>query len=86
MKEKEEEFVVYVLYSKTHNKAYTGFTSSIIERFNSHNKLSKKGYTHKFRPWVVIYIKFFATKKEAMNYEKFLKTGKGRRFIKENYL
>ena len=85
MKE-EEEFVVYVLYSKTYNKTYTGFTSNIIERFHSHNKLSKKGFTRKYRPWIVIYIKFFTTKKEAMNYEKFLKTGKGRQFIKENYL
>ncbi|SEF65871.1 GIY-YIG catalytic domain-containing protein [Halpernia humi] len=31
------EFVVYVLYSEKYDKYYTGFTSSLIERFYSHN-------------------------------------------------
>ena len=78
-----EEFVVYILFSKDYGKTYVGFTSNLIERFKSHNNLSKKGYTIKFRPWQVIYVEFFTTKSEALKREKLLKTGKGRAFIKE---
>ena len=78
-----EEFVVYKLLSKDYGKTYVGFTSNLIERFISHNYLSKKGYTIKFRPWQVIYVEFFTTKSEALKREKRLKSGKGREFIKE---
>ena len=78
-----EEFVVYILFSKDYDKTYVGFTSNLIERFKSHNYLSKKGYTIKFRPWQVIYVEFFTTKSEALKREKLLKSGKGREFIKE---
>lgn len=78
-----DEFVVYVLYSKEYGKTYVGFTSNLIERFKSHNFLSKKGYTIKFRPWVVIHLEFFSSKTEALKRENLLKTGKGREFIKE---
>ncbi len=78
-----EEFVVYILFSKDYDKTYVGFTSNLIERFKSHNYLSKKGYTIKFRPWQVIYVEFFTTKSEALKREKLLKSRKGREFIKE---
>ena len=78
-----EEFVVYILFSKDYDKTYVGFTSNLIERFKSHNYLSKKGYTIKFRSWQVIYVEFFTTKSEALKKEKLLKSGKGREFIKE---
>ncbi|MGV8915687.1 MAG: GIY-YIG nuclease family protein [Kaistella sp.] len=45
------EFVVYILYSKTHQKRYVGFTSDLISRFHSHNTFSKKGFTIRYRPW-----------------------------------
>ncbi|MRX38307.1 GIY-YIG nuclease family protein [Flavobacterium sp. LC2016-23] len=69
-----EDFVVYILYSETFNKNYTGFTSNLIERFKSHNHPGTKGYTVKFRPWMVIYVEFFYSKAEAMKREKYLKT------------
>ncbi len=78
-----EEFVVYILFSEDYGKTYVGFTSNLIERFKSHNYLSKKGYKIKFRPWQVIYVEFFTTKSEALKREKLLKSGKGREFIKE---
>ena len=78
-----DEFVVYILYSKAYSKTYVGFTSNLIERFKSHNYLSKKGYTIKFRPWTVIHVEFFTTKSEALKREKLFKSGKGREFIIE---
>ncbi|MFY8213632.1 MAG: GIY-YIG nuclease family protein [Flavobacterium sp.] len=78
-----DEFVVYILFSKRFNKTYVGFTSNLVERFKSHNQLSKTGFTTKYRPWEVIYVEFFYTKSEALLKEKFFKTGIGREIIKE---
>ena len=80
----DEEFVVYILFSSSFKKTYIGFTSNLIERFKSHNHLSPKGFTAKFRPWQVVFVKVFKSKIEAMKYEKYLKTGAGRDFIKNN--
>jgi putative endonuclease len=74
-------FTVYILYSVTAQKHYTGFTSNLEQRLLSHNELGKD-WTASYRPWRLIFTKEFATKKEAMGYEKWLKTGVGRDFIK----
>ena len=78
-----DEFVVYILFSKRLNKTYVGFTSNLVERFKSHNQLSKTGFTTKYRPWEVIYVEFFHSKSDALLKEKFFKTGIGREIIKE---
>ncbi|MHB1105698.1 MAG: GIY-YIG nuclease family protein [Lutibacter sp.] len=57
----DSEFVTYVLYSKNYNKIYIGFTSNLIVRFLSHNKLGK-GFTAKYSPWEVFIWKFFSQK------------------------
>ena len=74
-------YTVYILYSYKHQKHYTGFTSNLEQRLLSHNDLGK-GWTSKCRPWKLIYTKEFDSKREAMEYEKWLKTGVGRDFIK----
>ena len=79
-----KEYVVYILKSLSSQKHYVGYTSNLISRFNSHNFLGKKGYTTRYRPWRVIHVEFYVTKKEAIFREKFLKSGKGREWMKEN--
>ncbi|UZO79590.1 GIY-YIG nuclease family protein [Aquimarina sp. ERC-38] len=81
-----EEFVVYVLYSEKYRKHYTGFTTSLIERFKSHNKLTTKGWTIRYRPWKVVYIEFCNSKQEALSREKFLKSDSGRRWLKDKLI
>jgi len=46
-------FTVYVLHSPAHDKIYIGYSSNLTKRFLSHNKLGTKGWTIKFRPWVL---------------------------------
>ena len=74
-------FIVYVLYSSKYNKIYIGYTSNLKQRMLSHNELATKGYTVKFRPWAIMFTENFDSKKEAMDREKALKSGKGRDFI-----
>jgi putative endonuclease len=81
-------YLVYILYSKTFDKTYVGYTQDLIDRFYSHNKFATKGYTIRFRPWEVMHIELFKTKKEAIAREKYYKSGAGRaqiKLIKENF-
>ncbi len=79
-----EEYVVYIMRSERHNKIYKGCAGNLIERFRSHNSLNKKGWTLRFRPWKVVFVRFFTPKKEAILFEKFLKIDVGREWIEGN--
>ena len=79
-------FVVYVLHSQSFDKIYIGYTSNLEQRIKSHNELSKKGWTLKFRPWEVIHQEEFATIMEAMKREKELKSYQGREWIRRTFL
>ncbi len=74
-------FTVYVLCSAVYNKIYIGFTSDLQVRFLFHNQISKKGWTKRYRPWIIYYSEEFRSKTEAMRREKELKTASGRDFI-----
>ena len=74
-------YQVYALYSPSFEKIYIGYTSNLAERMISHNHLSTKGYTIRYRPWKVVYTESHKSKKEAMVREKQLKSAKGREFI-----
>ena len=75
-------FTVYVLYSPAFDKIYIGYSSNLTERLLSHNELGKKGWTIKFRPWILVYTEVFSTKSDAMKREKELKSYQGRVFIR----
>ena len=76
-------YTVYCLYSQKHDKIYIGFTQNLIQRFYSHNTMSHKGWTVKYRPWVVIYTEVHQSKTTAMKREKTLKTYRGRLKMRE---
>jgi putative endonuclease len=78
----EAEFVVYILYSYSGKITYVGYSQGSIERFYWHNVRSKKGFTIRYRPWIMVHIEFYDNKKEAMQREQFLKSGVGRQWIK----
>ena len=78
------EYVVYILWSENYDKTYVGFTSSLINRYHSHNSLSRKGWTKSYRPWKVVHLDFFETKQGALRKEKYYKSGVGRAYIKDN--
>jgi len=75
-------YTVYALYSKEFDKIYIGFTSNMETRFYSHNVAATKGYTVKYRPWIILYTEETENKAVAMKREKELKSSKGRLFIR----
>lgn len=73
---------VYVLKSVINNRLYTGSTNNWQRRFEEHN-LGKSKYTRITRPFVLVYREEYKTRLEARRRERFLKTGKGREFLKQ---
>jgi putative endonuclease len=74
-------YTVYILFSEKFSKHYSGFTQNLELRLRSHNHFGH-GWTAKYRPWKLIFSIDFLNKQEAMRYEKWLKSGAGRDFIK----
>jgi putative endonuclease len=75
------KFIVYTLFSENFNKHYIGFTSNLEQRLISHYELGKD-WTARYRPWKLIFTKEFDNKKDAIQFERWLKSGTGRDFIK----
>jgi putative endonuclease len=82
-------FTVYILYSISWGKSYVGYTNNVARRLQEHNITESKGFTLRYRPWTLIHTEVFDTKAEAMQKEKFYKSGVGRNEVKviiEKYL
>ncbi len=75
----------YVLQSLKNKKLYKGSTSNLKERIFCHNA-GKVKYTSKYMPWVLVYFEEFNTRTEAIQREKFFKSGKGREWLKNNLI
>jgi len=65
-------FYVYIIYSKTFDFYYKGFSENIPHRLLYHNENRSK-YTSNKGPWELVYSKGFETKKEALIEELRLK-------------
>ena len=73
-------FYTYVLKSNKDDKLYVGFTSNLERRLEDH-KEGKVNSTKNRRPFELIYYEACASKRKAINREKYFKTGFGRRFL-----
>jgi len=62
-------------------RLYTGSTNNIERRLYEHN-VGQTRYTSLTRPFELVYKEAYNTSLEAKKREKFLKTGKGREFLK----
>ncbi|SMC79725.1 GIY-YIG nuclease family protein [Moheibacter sediminis] len=74
------KFTVYVLFSEKYSKHHSGFTINLEESLLSHNE-NGNGWTAKYSPWKLIFSKEFETKKDAIKFEKWLKSRVGIDFI-----
>jgi putative endonuclease len=78
-------FFAYVIENPK-NKTYTGSTDNLSERLEMHNDVDPEKAkfhrtTYKKGHWRLIFKKEFQTRQEALKFEKFLKTGKGREWL-----
>ena len=81
-------FYTYVLQSMKDLNLYVGYTNNLIKRIEDHNK-GKVPSTKNRMPLKLIYWEGCLNQQDATGREKYLKTGWGKRYIRnriKNYL
>ena len=72
---------VYILQSVKDKNWYTGYTNDLRKRIREHNR-GKNLSTQYRRTWKLIYYEACLSQKDAIAREKYLKSGMGKRYIK----
>ena len=78
-------YFVYVIKSEEGYR-YTGMTEDLEQRREEHNEKRKSFWTKRGTNWRVVYFEEFETKQEALKRERWLKSGHGKKFLKEKCL
>ncbi len=74
-------FYTYVLKSEKDSKLYIGFSKDLRKRIKEHNNGLVEA-TKERRPFKLIYYEACLNKDDARSRELYLKTGKGKRYLK----
>ena len=82
MPKRKEAYFVYVLECED-GSIYKGVTSNLNKRINDHLAGTGAEWTKTHRPIALIHYEEFKSEKEAVEREKYLKSGVGREWLKE---
>lgn len=77
-----QRFYVYILRSLHDKKLYIGFSANLKERLVKHAK-GEVTATKFRRPFKLIHYEYFVNRQDALAREEFLKSGFGRKQLKE---
>ena len=77
----DEQYCVYVIELEDGRK-YIGQTNNLERRLHEHQN-GRSPYTRKHKFKKLLYSEKYNSRSEAMKREKFLKTGKGREWLKQ---
>jgi putative endonuclease len=70
-------FYCYVLRSQKTGRRYVGSCEELGERLRRHNAQESKATKHGV-PWTLVHYEIFSARSEALNRERYYKTGRGR--------
>jgi putative endonuclease len=76
------KYYLYILKSQSADKYYTGISQNPQRRLEYHNTL-EKGFTSRYRPWRIVFVKEFNSKQEAMMMERKIKNWKNKKMIEK---
>jgi len=79
------KYFVYFIKS-SEGYYYTGMTEDSERRLSEHNNKSKSFWTKRGSNWEVIYSEEFESRQEAMKRERWMKSGHGKKLLKEKGL
>ena len=74
-------YYVYILQSQKNHQFYTGYTADLKRRVAEHNA-GKSFHTSKYRPYELVYYEASFSQEDAIAREKYLKSGMGKRYVK----
>jgi len=74
-------YFVYVLLSKKDGLFYTGFTNNLTRRVLEHNQGLQISTKYRL-PVELVYYEWCLDKSDAIDREKYLKSGAGKRYIR----
>ena len=66
------KYYVYIIYSEKFDKYYKGYSMNPQRRLEEHNTGLTR-YSSAYKPWKLVYLEYFETKKEALQREKRIK-------------
>jgi predicted GIY-YIG superfamily endonuclease len=76
---------VYLLRSTSHpEQRYVGLTANLRSRLPEHNA-GKSPHSSKFAPWDLVVAVFFADRRKAEAFERYLKQGSGHAFARRHF-
>ncbi len=75
-------YYIYVLLSEKDSKKYTGYTSNLPLRIETHQKRNVKSTKHR-RPLRLIYFEAYLWQSDAIRREKYLKTHYGKMYFRK---
>ena len=78
---RSQYWYVYLLQSKKTKEWYIGLTKNLQKRILNHNAGKNRSTKHGV-PWKIIYCEISLNQKDARAREKYLKSGMGRRYLK----
>jgi predicted GIY-YIG superfamily endonuclease len=79
-------YYVYILQSIGRpDVIYRGYSANLVKRITRHNKGDCK-FTRKYKPWRLVCYFAFADKNIAISFEKYLKSGSGKAFLKKRFI
>lgn len=73
-------YYVYILKSSKSSTLYYGYTANLKKRIIEHND-GKSKYTKSLIPWKLVWYCAFPTKKQAEDFELYIKSGSGKAFV-----
>jgi predicted GIY-YIG superfamily endonuclease len=80
-----EKRIVYIIRSDVDpSRHYVGITNDLRVRLAWHNH-GPSGHTLSHRPWSVVVSFQFPTEKQAVRFERYLKSGTGRAFATRHF-
>jgi predicted GIY-YIG superfamily endonuclease len=71
---------LYILFSESADRYYVGVSSDPHRRLEFHNT-KERGFTARYRPWKLVFIKEYTSRSEAQGAEKKIKNWKSQKMI-----
>ena len=72
---------VYILFSASGDHFYVGISDHPERRLEFHNTV-EKGYTSRYRPWKIVYVRQCNDRKDAGRIERIIKSWKSKAKIR----